>query len=843
MGLINTPISNLVGGVSQQPPALRSLNEAEAIDNAVPSPIEGLMKRPPTEHIALVQNAANEGRWSNTSEPPFVHLIERDETEKYFLIVQQDGSPHIYDTLGNRKTLYIDTGVTLGSTGRENRRALTVGDVTFILNRTVVAAQDNTLTTQTPANYNQAGLVWIKQANYSREHILKLTNGGTTVTFSHTTGSSGDVGTLHVATALFTGVGSGYSGPPGGIDAHATYGNSTMVDGVIYLQAAVDFTAVVEDDFAGDGLVFIRDTVERFEDLPPTAPHNYIVRVAGVPEADLDDYWVQFKADNGVFSRGIWAECPAPGIKYKWDYSTLPVLLIRQYNGTFMLKYADGTTPTIAPPLPPSVDYSLYKWVNRLIGNDTSNPFPSFLNNTIKDIVFFQNRLGILSGDNVIFSEVGQFFNFFRTSTMDLLDSDVIDVASTNPRINNLSGAVQFNNDLILFTPTGQMALRGGEVLSPKSIAMVSVAEFDNQASSVRPVTSANSVFFTYNNGGYTGMRELIPQPALDGSYLANDLTAQVSRYIAGTPLVLASSTHDNIVTLVANNSLYCYKYLVSGNQRVQSAWFRFTFNDSSSAAHAFAYPIWAGFVESDLYMVMLRTRTNNTGWITIEKVRMGAGVTDQATSNKDWLTHLDQRKYFAAGTGSYNSTTGLTTYTLPRPMSYAAGKTMAVATDGKILSIVSGTAYSDPTAATISVSGNWSATPIWIGTAYTMTYQFSKIYLKTSVGNQPLTLMGRYQLRYMTLQYADSGYFVVQAAVGGGDTYVYPFTGEVLGTNIIGEANIVSGDFRVPLYSKNDNLTLTISNDSPLPCKILTASIEAEYNDRVTNSRARLPR
>lgn len=830
MPLISTAIPNLIGGVSQQPPAIRANNEAEVIDNAVPSPIEGLMKRPPTEHIALVQNGSGDGRWSNVSEPPFVHLIERDESEKYFLIVQQDGSANIYDTLGNRKTLYIDAGVTLGNTGRENRRALTVGDVTFILNRSVTVAQDNAIVTQTPSNYNRSGLVWIKQANYSREHIIKLTSGATTVTFAHTAASSGDIGTLHVATALFTGVGSGYSGPTGGIDAHATYGNSTMVDGVIYLQSTADFTAVVEDDFAGDGLVFIRDTVARFEDLPPTAPHNYIVKVEGVPEADVDDYWVQFRADNGVFSRGIWAECPQPGIKYKWNYSTLPVILIRQSDSSFMLKYADGTTPGTG--VPGGASYNLYKWADRLIGNDISNAFPSFLGSTIKDIVFFQNRLGVLSGDNVVFSEVAQFFNFFRTSTMDLLDSDVIDIASTNPRINNLSAAVQFNNDLILFTPTGQMALRGGEVLSPKSVAMLSVAEFDNQASSVRPVTSANSVFFTFNNGGYTGVRELVPQPALDGSYLANDLSAQVSRYIAGTPIGLASSTHDNIVTLVANNSLYCYKYLIAGNQRVQSAWFRFTFNDSSAAAHSFAYPVWVGFVESDLYMVMLRTRTNSTGWITLEKIRMGAGTTDQAVSGKDWLTHLDQRKYFAAGTGSYNSTTGLTTFTLPRPMTYGAGKIMAVTTNGQILSIVSGTSYSDPTASTVSISGNWSATPIWIGTLYTMTYEFSTPYLRAQ-GQQASILSGRYQLRYMTLQYADSGYFNVEVEVGGGDTYTYPFTGEILGTNIIGEANIVSGEFKVPLFSKNDNLTITILNDSPLPSKILSGALEAHYNDR----------
>jgi hypothetical protein len=36
-------------------------------------------------------------------------------------------------------------------------------------------------------------------------------------------------------------------------------------------------------------------------------------------------------------------------------------------------------------------------------------------------------------------------------------------------------------------------------------------------------------------------------------------------------------------------------------------------------------------------------------------------------------------------------------------------------------------------------------------------------------------------------------------------------------------------------VFSKNDNLTIKIINDSPLPSKILSGEIEAFYNDRAT--------
>ena len=271
----------------------------------------------------------------------------------------------------------------------------------------------------------------------------------------------------------------------------------------------------------------------------------------------------------------------------------------------------------------------------------------------------------------------------------------------------------------------------------------------------------------------------------------------------------------------------------------MQSAWFRFTFNDSSTVSGAFAKAVWAGFIESEMYVVMLRTyNSSSNAYITVEKMRLGAGVNDSATSGKNWLTHLDQRIRRASGAGSYNSTTGRTTFNLPKPMSYRAGYTKVVSEDGYQLSIVSGTNFSGPSGAeaTVEVAGDWSAKAVWIGTIYTMTYEMSTPYLKARVGQGKASIVsGRYQLRNLTLLYADSSYFRVTVAIDKGDTYVYPFTGDIIGIAEIGDLNLSSGSFRVPVFSKNDNVTIKIVNDSPLPSKILSGELEAYYNDRAT--------
>lgn len=929
MPLLTSAIPNLIGGVNQQPPSIRQPNEAEQIDNAVPSPVEGLLKRPPTELVSMIANSGGVLRQIGTSESLFIHLIERDENEKYILSITESGVADIYDLspgyYGQRRTLTLDSsngGVSLGSAVATKRSALTIGDVTFLSNGNTTVASDSTTITSVPTNYNRSGLVWVKQSNYNRTHTIKLTSGATTLTFSHNTwdvridaagsggtdavydnvaltvdttataasfattyptarivvsgnkvtqvnlltpgagwdtstidtilvkaagapsgvpanfklkiksASGGEIGPSHVGEALFDGKASGYVGAYLGVKGQTTYSTSTYADCVLYIQASADFTAVVEDDFSGDGLIFIRDKVDRFEDLPPTAPHGYMVQVVGTPESEFDNYYVKFVADNGVFSRGVWEETVAPGVRFKYNYDTMPLLLIRQADRSFFIKRADGTNGTGGLG---GANYTAFKWRDRLVGNDDTNPFPSFVGLTIQDMVFYQNRLGFMAGENIVFSETSEFFNYFRTTTLDLLDSDPVDVASSSQRVGKIVAAVPFNRDLILFTPTNQQVLKSGDTLSPKSLAIIAVAEYESQSSSVRPIASATSVFFTFSNGGYTGLRELVPQPALDGSYLANDLTNNVSRYIPGTPEHLAASTHDNIAVIVADGNLYMYRYYDTGGERLQSAWFRFVFDDSNSQSFAFAKVLWAGFIESELYLVMHRTRTAGTGYLSIEKMRLGAGINDAAVSGKDWVTHLDQRSYYASGAGTYNATTGLTTFTLQKPMSYAAGKTKVVTADGVILPMAGGTAFNTTTevAGTVNVIGNYSTTPVWIGTNYSMVYEFSTAYLKGSAARSSALISGRFQLRYLTLQYADSGYFRVTVDIGNEASYEYPFTGEIMGSSLLGNANLTSGAFRIPLYSKNENITIKLINDSPLPSKILSGEIEASYEAR----------
>ena len=137
MPLVSSAIPNLINGVSQQPPALRLASQAEAVINCLPSPVEGLKKRPSMQHEALLftGTALN----SSKTNRPFVHMVDRDGTVKYMIIIYETSSGpaiKVCDLDGTTYTPSTPDGVTyLDVTGSpsEQIRVASIADFTFIV--------------------------------------------------------------------------------------------------------------------------------------------------------------------------------------------------------------------------------------------------------------------------------------------------------------------------------------------------------------------------------------------------------------------------------------------------------------------------------------------------------------------------------------------------------------------------------------------------------------------------------------------------------------------------------------------------------------------------------------
>jgi len=815
MALVSKGISNLIGGVSQQPDSTRFDNQCDVQDNAYPSVLDGLTKRMPTEHVANLDSST-----PGDAEDYFIHTINRDATERYVITIKANESGStlkVHSISGAAKTVNDAGGSAVDATdlayfnmvdpatgspsalhtADTNLRALTIADYTFFVNRTKTVAMDSTLGT----NRNPEALVFVKQGDYSTKYSYTVVHSGASTPRTHTS-ADGDVvadraliATDYIADQL---------------DASITNFNVSRSGSVIWLQSTstTDFTIDGFDGLGDTAMVIIKDEVQHLTDLPTTAPHGFEVRIVGDATDTRDDYYVQFVADDGVFGSGYWQEFRQKNIKYKFDASTMPHVLVRQADGSFVFGPCDGSHATLPT------------WGERNAGDEVSNADPTFVGTTINDIFFFKNRLGLLGDENVIMSETSEFFNFWRTTVTDLMDTDPIDVASTHNTVSILQSAIPFARQLVLFSEQTQFVLQGSSPLSPKTVAMTKTTNYES-ISDVRPVTIGSSIYFGFTRGSFSGIRQYyISTDTAETLFDAADISGQVPQYINGSIRDMAGSSHEDILFVLANGdrtSLYAYKFFDQSGERLQSSWSRFKFSSNDTI-------LGIEFIDTTLFLVVKRA-----DGIYLDKMRMESGLVDTGV---EYRTLLDRRVDQAAATPSYSSGTGNTTITMPYK-AYTNSTIEVITKAGKRIPVATQTNDSNQ----IVVAEDLSSTTYWLGEKYEMVYEFSDVVMRepTQGGGDVAIAEGRVQVRYLTLTYSESGFFKVVVTPDYRDTSTHPFTGRILGSgaNKLGSVPLETGTFRIPVYSQADQVKIEAKNDTPLPCSLMSAEYEISLNAR----------
>ena len=268
------------------------------------------------------------------------------------------------------------------------------------------------------------------------------------------------------------------------------------------------------------------------------------------------------------------------------------------------------------------------EWEGRNAGDDFTNPFPSFTDNTINDIFFFKNRLGFLVNDGVIMSEADEYFNFFRTTTQSLLDSAPIDVGVSHTKISILKHAQAFQEKLMLFSPKTQFVLRGGDLLTPKTVTISPVTEFD-VSDTIRPLALSSYIYFNFKRNNFEGLLEYTVDNNTE-TYNAAEITEQINKYIPTNIVRMEGSAAENMVVVQSDSDykkLYVYKYFWQGNEKIQSAWMTFSFAKNIRSFY---------FIESTLYVIT----TDSIGTY-IETIPMENGLVE---SDKNYTLLLDHR-------------------------------------------------------------------------------------------------------------------------------------------------------------------------------------------------------
>ena len=780
MALVSRTIPNLVQGVSQQPEVLRLNSQASEQINGFSSVVEGLKKRPNTKYVAKLSSSG----FGNC----FIHTINRDANERYILVITNGGIA-VYDIDGTAKSVVNQSSATnylSSSDPKGDFVCMTVADFTFIVNKNQVTAMASTTSSAKVEQAVYSVLQGVNDTKYS------ITIDGTTYNFT-----SSNTDSEAIRDGLFSAVGT-----PSNCTV-TKIGNSSFS----VVKSSGTLTITASDGYGNDASQVVKDKVQNFSDLPVPAVSNQIVQVTGDADSGFDDYYVKFiSADN------LWQETIAPSTKTSFDNTTMPHILIRTADGNFRFTQVDGSTYTIS-----GTDYTVPTYGERTVGDLDSVPDPTFVGRKLNDIFFHRNRLGFLADENVILSRSGEFFEFFPETITQTLDTSPIDVASTHTKVSILRHSISFDEELLLFSDSTQFVLTGGATLTAKNIAINVSTEFESDKS-VKPVGAGSNVYFTFKKGAFTGVRELFVASDNDTKQ-ADDITANIPKYIPKNLFKLASSTTENIVVGLSSdesNALYVYQYYVTQGKRLQSAWSKWTFGTASTDSI-----LNMDFIENELFIINERS-----DGVYLEKLDISPALTD---TGEVYLTHLDRKLNNTQITESYNSGTNQTTITLPYTITNTmkvVGKSGASNKAGQAIATVSQSGTS------IVITGDITAQNYFVGEQYEFLFTFSQqfIQIADTQGSRISVKEGRLQIRNWSVSFNDTAFFTTVVKPVGRDASNTTYTGTVTGTGLLGTVNLEDGDYTFAVQSENDKLAITVKNDSHLPSNFINASWQGFY-------------
>lgn len=787
MSLISSSIPSLVNGVSQQVETQRSTSQSSEQINFISSIAHGLKRRPPTRHIARL----TDDDWAGAA----LHVINRDTSERYVVAIT-DGDLRVFDIDGDEKTVSFPSGkayLTAASPSADFR-AVTVADVSFILNKTVTAAMSSATSPTRPAE----GLIHVRLGNYGRTYRISI-DGVERALYTTPDGSaashSSQIDTSFIAQQLETDL----------IAANIPGISITRLQNAIHIvKSSGDFAVAVEDGFNGEAMKVAKGQLQRFSDLPEVGPDGFHLEIIGDQTTAFDNYYVAFDKTAAESSDGVWRETVAQGVITDIDPATMPHVLRREADGSFTFEPAS--------------------WTSRGVGDDDSAPAPSFVGRKINDVFFFRNRLGLLADESVILSRAGDFFNFWPKSTTAQLDSDPIDIAGAHNQVSILQHATPFNRSLLLFSDQTQFVMNAGDLLTPATASLQVASSFSGSLRA-KPVLAGKRIFFGVERGGSAGVREFFVDDLGENADAA-DITAHTPTYVPEGITSLVASDRQNMLLILSEktrNVVYVYKYYWDRDQKLQSAWSQWRFAAGDAV-------LSAAFIDAKVLLVVAR----GDGAF-LEEIDLDDGA---AEPGLDVLFHADRRVTEADCSVATIATDGgvVTRLTLPfaetEPLWVltAADDAPGAGPPGRALN------HTRPSATEVEISGDVSSSKLVIGRRYLSRYVFSPFYAREFVANASSALgEGRLQILYLTMFFEKAGAFRIKVTPRAEDVFTYEFSGRVAGAgaNKLGVPAVESGKFKAPIYAENTAVEIALEADGASPVSFVSAEWEARLSLR----------
>lgn len=529
-------------------------------------------------------------------------------------------------------------------------------------------------------------------------------------------------------------------------------------------------------------------------------------------KTDFTGYYLRWKnlmADGVTNATGTWVETMKGGLYNDIDPAKAPHKLVREADGTFTFE------PIV--------------WEPRKIGDMDSAPAPSWIGTDaapvyINDVFFHKNRLGFLAGGHVILSKSDDYWDFFPTTALEVLDDDPIDITIPSTGVDALRWAVPNKGDLLIFGPNDQYLLTSGDqVFGTKTASMDQNTNFPISAEAA-PLKCGANVYFISPKGAYAAVHEYFTQPQTLTDDAA-DVAAHVPKYVPAAISSLTGSPTFNLVAMTTGDhqDIYLYKYYWAGDQKAQSAWFKW---------HVEGVYIKAiSIIDNYMYLI---TDTGATYYL--EKINLEA-INDLSLN---FGIHLDHKTSFAA-THSYNAGTNISTWDVGHTMLSSSFMAPDAADPAWILVNAETGKQIDnlhyTSASHCHVLGDYQTTDVVIGYKYSQTFTFSEFGVPAPKGNV-YSPQGRLQLRTLNVSFKETPMFELVVTPsgtveGGRSAITHDYSGVEMGLATLGSVQLTSARKRFLIWANAIGVTIQLRNTNHFPATWYEASWEGYYTTR----------
>ena len=588
----------------------------------------------------------------------------------------------------------------------------------------------------------------------------------------------------------------------GGIIDELPTGITSRVIGTgIYLSSANAFNVEVAEE---DLMRVMQSSVNDVTKLPNQCRHGYVVKISNSRMSDEDDYYVRFEGENDKDGSGSWEECAKPGIVLGFDAATIPIII--QLTAT--------TTFTV----------SQFTYQDRTVGDDQTNPLPSFVGSRINKVLFFRNRLAFLSGENVVLCRPGTVGlpDFFIETALTVSAADPIDISASSTFPSEIFDGIELNTGLVVFSTNQQFLLSSDDtVLNPDTAKLRSISTF-NYNKDIPPISLGTTVGYIDNSNKFSRFNEMA-NVAREGEPNIVEVSKVVPTLLPKDIDLLTNSRENSMVLYgkTGTNVVFGYRYFQVTEKRTQAAWFKWTFKNN--LIYHFIIDDEYFFLDSDYYLQSVKLVQDDTD----------PSITLDGT---DFQLNIDNHTTVSGG--SFNATTNLTTFSGVSWLSSVTNpftNLVVVDTDANATRVGR---YGKPTttgSTSFTLPGDWSGVTLKIGYIYEYSVKFPRIYPTRQQGEQVRAdVNSSLVVHRVKFHFGKIGLYETTLERVGKSDYTEVYESAILDEYDVSDAPYLDEYIKtVPVYERNMNVDITLKSSHPAPATLRAMSWEGDYSPR----------